>query len=161
MSSVNQRAGSRTKRAVDAWEALFRAQALISRELNQANTWLEVSASEYGVLFELTRWPSGARLCDLQADELLSQPGLSRLVARLERRGLIARANDPEDRRAVRLQLTTAGREVQRRVGLLHAREIVALVRLPDDQLEQLRQLCVQLAEQVGVDQANDQRTTS
>jgi DNA-binding MarR family transcriptional regulator len=40
----------------------------------------------------------------------LSQSALSRLIARLEKEGLVERCMCPEDRRGVRVSLTAAGR---------------------------------------------------
>jgi DNA-binding MarR family transcriptional regulator len=147
MTTQTRTSESRTTLAVQTWEALFRAQARIARSLAQARTWDEVSPHEYGVLYELTRHHMGARLCDLQADELLTQPGISRLVSRLEARGLVERSVDPDDRRATRLRLTSAGRDVQRRVGRQHSLEISALMALPGKDLEALRRLCTELTE--------------
>lgn len=145
MSAVTTRVRASERNAVDAWESLYRAQASIARELLREGTWNEISAREYGILYELTRWPNGARFTDLQADELLTQPGLSRLIARLERRGLIERSHDPEDRRAARLRLTAEGRAVQSRIGAQHTRDVAALMQLDPDGLTQLRNLCDEL----------------
>jgi DNA-binding MarR family transcriptional regulator len=41
--------------------------------------------------------------------ETVSAPGATRIVAELETRGLVARAVDPDDRRAVLIQVTPAG----------------------------------------------------
>jgi len=41
---------TRTRIANEAWEALFRAQATIARELTAADVWGELSPREYGVL---------------------------------------------------------------------------------------------------------------
>lgn len=41
-------------------------------------------------------------------------PGVSRLLGNLERRGLISRTVDPEDRRSTRVSLTDEGRQVCR-----------------------------------------------
>ncbi|MGB4778168.1 MarR family winged helix-turn-helix transcriptional regulator [Microbacterium sp.] len=142
--------------AVRAWESLFRAQASIARELLREGTWNEVSAREYGVLYELTRWPGGARFTDLQADELLTQPGLSRLVGRLEQRGLVARTDDAQDRRAARLRLTDEGRSVQRRLGAQHARDVAALMMLDHEKLDQLRSLCDELVAHIPTAAHND-----
>lgn len=49
------------------------------------------------------------RLTDLVATEQLKQPALTSLVAKLERDGLVSRAPDPSDRRAILLSLTTDG----------------------------------------------------
>jgi DNA-binding MarR family transcriptional regulator len=50
------------------------------------------------------------RVGDLARALLLTVGGTSKLVDRIERAGLIAREPDPDDRRASRVALTTAGR---------------------------------------------------
>lgn len=52
------------------------------------------------------------RLTDLTATEQLKQPALTSLVARLERDGLVSRAPDARDGRAVLLSLTDAGQAI-------------------------------------------------
>ena len=77
---------------------------------------------EYDVLYTLSKCPAPIRLSELNRHVLLSQPALSRLVDRLAARGLVERRPDAGDGRSVRLALTDAGRAVQRRIGLRHAR---------------------------------------
>jgi DNA-binding MarR family transcriptional regulator len=79
---------------------------------------------------------------------LLTQPGMSRLIARLEARGLIERADDPDDKRACRIRLTEAGARAQRQVGARHGRHVAQTMTrtLSREQLEQLRDLCRALA---------------
>ncbi|HLI58395.1 MAG TPA: MarR family transcriptional regulator [Solirubrobacteraceae bacterium] len=72
-----------------------------------------VSLAELGALGALVRRGS-LRICELAADQEMTQPGMTQLVTRLEREGLVARAPDPADRRAVRVLLTEAGRELFR-----------------------------------------------
>ncbi|MEV0108493.1 MarR family transcriptional regulator [Nocardia sp. NPDC050799] len=55
-----------------------------------------------------------ARLTDLTRTEQLTQPGITQLIARLERDGLALRRRDPGDGRAVIVHLTDAGRQVRR-----------------------------------------------
>src|SRR5437773_12153941 len=107
-------ARSNLRLANEAWEALFRAQATIGRELAELDVWGELAPRDYGVLYALSAAPQGLRITELLEDVLLTQPGMSRLIARLEERGLVARADDPDDRRACRVRLT---RSEERRVG--------------------------------------------
>jgi DNA-binding MarR family transcriptional regulator len=86
---------SNTRIANEAWEALFRAQATIGRELAAGGVWAGLVPGEYGVLYALSTAPDGLRLTDLGEDVLLTQSGMSRLVGRLEARGLVRRVNDP------------------------------------------------------------------
>lgn len=130
--------------ANEAWEALFRAQATIGRDLAEGDVWGELAPREYGVLYALSTAPKGLRITELLDDVLLTQPGMSRLIARLEARGLIERADDPDDRRACRLRLTKAGAHAQREIGLAHGRHVAeAMTRgLSREQLVRLRDLC-------------------
>lgn len=136
-----------TKLANAAWEALFRAQKTIEAELYAGDVWGDLIPSDYGVLYALSTAKSGLRMSELGKDVLLSQPGLSRLVARLEARGLIERHPDPDDARASILRLSRAGLHVQRRVGARHGRHVAQALssRLDDGQLTALRDLCEQI----------------
>ena len=55
------------------------------------------------------------RISELAAVERLTQPGMTQLITRLERDGLAERRSDPDDRRAVVVAITPAGRELVRR----------------------------------------------
>ena len=138
---------SRARIANEAWEALFRAQATVHSQLLAADVWDRLSPSEYGVLYALSSAPEGLRITELGEDVLLTQPGMSRLVARLEARGLVQRVPDPDDARASRIRLTAAGVATQRRIGLTHARHVAeAMTRnLDRPELEQLLDLCRRL----------------
>jgi DNA-binding MarR family transcriptional regulator len=139
---------SRTRIANEAWEALFRAQATVARELTAADVWDGLNPREYGVLYALSGAPHGLRITELLGDVLLTQPGISRLIARLEAAGLVERVDDPDDGRACRVRLTDAGVRTQRHVGLRHGRHVAQTMtrRLTDEQLRQLRDLCRALA---------------
>jgi DNA-binding MarR family transcriptional regulator len=135
---------SRTRIANETWEALFRAQATIAQELSAADVWDELSSREYGVLYALSAAPNGMRITELTSDVLLTQPGISRLIARLEAAGLVERLDDPDDGRACRIRLTEAGARAQREVGLRHGRHVAQTMArgLSNEQLLQLRDLC-------------------
>lgn len=98
---------------------------------------------EYGVLYALSSAPVGIRITELGEDALLSDAGISRLVARLHERGLVERREDPTDARAARIVLTPAGVKAQRRVGAALARQVAETMSraLDDDQLRTLRDL--------------------
>ena len=49
------------------------------------------------------------RLADLAAQEFISAPSTTRLIAELERRGLVSRTVDPDDGRAFLIESTPAG----------------------------------------------------
>jgi MarR family transcriptional regulator for hemolysin len=75
-------------------------------------------------------------------------PTLTHHLDRLEKAGLIERARDPKDRRAVQVQLTAAGDELfhhLRKAATSFDRRLRA--GLSDDDLESLRRLLAQLRE--------------
>ena len=148
----------RNKLANEAWEALFRAQATVARDFVARDIWDGLAENEYGVLYALSGALSGLRMSDLGSDVLLSQAGLSRLVARLEAKGLIERSIDPEDGRASMLRLTEAGRGLQRRIGAAHGRHVTERLseQLDDNELAILRDLCLRLVAKTSESSKND-----
>jgi DNA-binding MarR family transcriptional regulator len=78
---------------------------------------------------------------------LLSRSGLSRLVDRLVREGLVERAPCPEDARGTLAVLTPAGLERLRRASVTHLRGVHDHVtsRLDDTELAELARLLTKL----------------
>jgi DNA-binding MarR family transcriptional regulator len=85
---------------------------------------LGVGAPGLGVLLRLAE-ADGLTQAELSRRQRVEAPTMSRMVDRLERDGLVERRADPGDRRASRIALTEAGREVARRgepvIGALDA----------------------------------------
>ncbi len=134
--------------AVDAWEALFRAQVSVLRQLNAEFPSSEISFTEYDVLLNLSRAPERRmRIRDLIPHLLLSQPSVSRLIDRLAARGLVEKLPDENDARGTIVALTADGWELFKRVAVVHADSIARRVggALTPDELEQLAALCRRL----------------
>ncbi len=111
--------------AVDAWEALYRAQVAVLRQLRTEFPAGDTSLTEYDVLFNLSRQDGHAlRIRDLNKHLLLTQPSVSRLLDRLVARGLVEKGGDPGDARGTVVTLTPAGLAEFRRVGAQHSRSI-------------------------------------
>jgi len=111
--------------SVVAWEALFRAQVSVLRQLNAEFPTGELSLNEYDVLFNLSRqldWRT--RIRDLNRHLLLTQPSVSRLVDRLVGRDLVTKEADPGDGRGTVVRLTHEGYDLYRKVGVQHAEAI-------------------------------------
>jgi DNA-binding MarR family transcriptional regulator len=64
---------------------------------------------------------AGQRIGDLTGPIRLSQPALSRAVARLAGRGFLTRSGSPADARCVLVTLTPAGRDVLATAAGVHA----------------------------------------
>ena len=127
--------------SVTAWEALFRAQVSVLRQLNAEFPTGELSFNEYDVLFNLSRQPDRAlRIRDLNRHLLLTQPSVSRLVDRLVGRELVRKEPDPGDGRGTVVCLTDEGYTLYRRVAAVHAKSISNRVgaALDADEMRQL-----------------------
>ncbi|MGZ8804608.1 MAG: MarR family winged helix-turn-helix transcriptional regulator [Microbacterium sp.] len=133
--------------AIDAWESLFRAQHEVFDEISCDFDETTLTQAEYDVLLTVTRGEGmTARLRDVTANMLISQPSVSRLVDRMAVRGLISKCPDPEDGRGALVRATADGAAEFRRVASAHGRSIAErMSRLDDDELAQLRDLTAKL----------------
>ena len=94
-----------------AWRAYLRAHATITRAL-EAELVAEqrLSLAAYDVLVQLAEAPERRlRMTELADAVLLSRSGVTRLVDRLERAGLVTRGRVADDGRGVAARLTDAG----------------------------------------------------
>ena len=134
--------------AAEAWESLFRAQVTLMRRFQADDIWRDLTMREYDVLFTLSRAPGGElRLRDLNEGMLIAQSSLSRMVERLEGRGLVTRSVPPDDARGTLVRLTADGARRQRETGLAHVRTIAEYVgqALEPAEQERLRELADRL----------------
>src|SRR5688572_22027931 len=133
--------------AIDAWESLFRAQHEVFGDINEDFDEETLSQAEYDVLLTVTRGDDmTARLRDVTANMLISQPSVSRLVDRMAARGLISKCADPDDGRGSLVSATAEGAAAFRQVASHHGRSIAErMSRLDDDELAQLRALTAKL----------------
>ena len=109
-----------------AWRAFLRAHSTmlrrIGRDLDEAGL---PPLSWYDVLAALRDAPDGQlRQVELAERVLLSNSGLSRLVDRIEARGLVERTSCPSDRRSFHVRLTPDGREMLELMWPVYARGI-------------------------------------
>jgi len=105
----------RAERAlVDQWRDILGLHARIQCELDRALQPHGLCASDFEVL-DLLSEAEAQGSCSFRVQEIservhLSQSALSRLIARLEKDGLVDRAMCAEDRRGVRVAFTAKGR---------------------------------------------------
>ncbi len=138
---------SKTVSAVDAWEALFRAQVIVLRELG-AQFPEDLSLNEYDVLFALSQQSERRlRIRNLTEHMFITQPSISRMIDRLAARGLVTKAPDPSDARGIIVEMTDTGFALFRRVAAHHMKSITTRVGgvLNDDELAELTRLCTKL----------------
>ena len=120
-------AASRTRRGVAAapvgeWRQLLDRHAKVSCALEKSlQDEHAIGLSEFEILDRLVDANCGKyRMTDLAQDIYLSQSALSRAVARLESDGLVHRNMCDNDRRAIFVCLTDAGRELHQAAKPTH-----------------------------------------
>lgn len=133
--------------AVAAWESLFRAQHEVFRDISGDFCDDDLTQAEYDVLLTVTRGDGhAARLRDVTANMLISQPSVSRLVDRMVARGLTSKCPDPHDGRGAIVRATDAGLAAFRRIATAHGRAIAERMSvLTDDELAHLQALTTKL----------------
>lgn len=139
-----------------AWRGFLRTHSAMSRELDAELAAAHgLPLSSYEVLLFLADGPGGSmRMAELADSVLLSRSGLTRLVDRLERDGLVRRESCPGDARGLNAVITDAGRErfhTARRTHLAGVRSRY-LDRLTDDEKHFLGSLWDRLSEDSGRD---------
>ena len=112
MSTIASETGPLTDRELRAWRGLLRAHALMVKHLDaELEATHGLALTSYEVLLHLHKSQDGKmRMCDVAESVLLSRSGLTRLVDRLERDGLVERVSCPDDARGAYARLTDAGR---------------------------------------------------
>ena len=105
-----------------AWRGLLRVHATLAKELDaELEAGHQLPLSSYDVLTTLADRPEGRmRMCDLADAVVLSRSGLTRLVDRLEREGLIERVQCTSDARGAYAVLTATGEGRLRAAQALH-----------------------------------------
>jgi len=98
--------------ALELWAALLRITNTIHARVSEDLGELGITPEEVELLIRLSRAPNESlRMVEVSRSLLLSKSGVTRLVDRLELRGLVERTACPEDRRVVYTTLTDQGRQ--------------------------------------------------
>jgi DNA-binding MarR family transcriptional regulator len=110
--------------AVALEQVFMAAVGVTAVALNQARESQDLTVVQWRALV-LLRSPGGLRVGELASGLGMSLPSASRLVTRLERRGLVRSERAVDDRRATVVTITDEGRRVRaavvaRRQALLH-----------------------------------------
>jgi DNA-binding MarR family transcriptional regulator len=118
------------ERQQSAWRTYLAMNAQLTARLNrQLQEDSELSLADYDVLVQLTDRDEGlARVLELARDLQWEKSRLSHHLSRMERRGLIARQECPEDARGAFVVLTPAGRQAIRQAAPRHRATVRALV---------------------------------
>ena len=126
----------------DAWGGFLRTYAQINRLVEEdLQECARLTHIEFEVLLRLS-WAESQRLRvqDLAAQSILTRSGVSRVVERLEKAGLVTRESASEDRRGAYAVLTEAGAERFRTAADAHMAYVrrIFLGLFTEDELKQM-----------------------
>jgi DNA-binding MarR family transcriptional regulator len=141
---------SPTRDQLAAWRAFLRAHASITRALEvELLAEQDLPLASYDVLVQLAEAPDRRlRMTELADAVLLSRSGVTRLVDRLEKGGLVARCPVESDGRGVAARLTDAGLDRLRTASRTHLRGVAHhfVARLDEADLRVLERISRHLA---------------
>jgi DNA-binding MarR family transcriptional regulator len=133
--------GGREGLALSVWVRLLKVHALLMREVRR-RVPEDLTLPQFDVLVQLARREAGMTPGELTRELLVTAGNVTGIVERLAGVGLVERRPVPEDRRAVRVRLTTRGRRLMRRAIPRHRRDVDALLEgVPTQDLASLRDL--------------------
>jgi DNA-binding MarR family transcriptional regulator len=143
MASRSARGAARGAREEEAFVSLLRATDRLQRRIVELFKREDLSLTQYNVLRILRGAGPGGLSCGEVAGRMITRdPDVTRLLDRLEHRGLVVRTREARDRRVVRTRITNAGLELLTRLdepvrglhleqlGHLGARRLAELVAL-------------------------------
>jgi DNA-binding MarR family transcriptional regulator len=110
--------------AADLDRIAIGAVGLTTRALAMADTGFELTFPQWRAILVVGEDPDGARVGEVATRVGVTLPATSRLLRRLERRGLTTLATDSVDRRATRVRLTTRGNDIRSSI-LAHRRAVL------------------------------------
>ncbi len=88
---------------------LLRTTDILSRRLIPVLKSVDLSATQYNVLRILRGAPAGLACGEIAGRMITRDPDVTRLLDRLEKRGLISRSRETRDRRTVMTRITPDG----------------------------------------------------
>ena len=142
MTSTSHPVGELTGTELGAWRGLLRVHSALVRELDaELDAAHDLPLSSYDVLIYLQTAPGKRlRMAELADSVLLSRSGVTRLVDRLEREGLIVRDTCTSDGRGLYAVLTDEGEAMLARARPTHLAGVRErfLRHFSEDELRQL-----------------------
>ena len=106
--------------------ALIRVNSKMGRALKKHLEQFNISGAEYGIIRNLGE--AALTLSELSQRLLRVNSNTTAMIDGLERKGLVERIRDGEDRRVIRVKLTAAGLKLRDKVVPLHNDYIAKLL---------------------------------
>lgn len=120
---------SDTKLELKVWLRLLTCTTLIEREVRQSlRERFNTTIARFDLLSQLDRAPRGLTMGELSSRLMVTNGNVTGLTDALVREGLVSRAPEPDDRRSLRIRLTSAGKQFFDAMTPVHERWIDRLM---------------------------------
>ena len=136
------------------WLRLLACRSDIEKQIRaRLRKHVGMTLARFDYLAQLHRHPDGLRMSALSRYLMVTGGNVTGLTDELEKDGLVAREDDPDDRRSYRVRLTPVGRKAFERMAREHEGWVIELFAGLDGEPKQalyegLGRLRVQLAQQ-------------
>lgn len=132
-------------RALNAYVKLMRAAESVSLRMHGHLAHAGVTVSQFGVL-EALHHLGPLSQADIAKKILKSSGNITMVIDNLEKRGLVKRERDPDDRRSYAVRLTASGKKMIGEIFPRHAEQIIqGMSVLSSAEQEMLGSLCRKL----------------
>jgi len=114
--------------ALKLWLRLLSCTNLVEAQIrHRLRAHFGTTLPRFDLLAQLERHPAGLNMSELSRRLMVSGGNVTGLTDQLEKEGLVARTDDPEDRRAYTVKLTAAGRTRFARMAAMHEQWAIEL----------------------------------
>jgi DNA-binding MarR family transcriptional regulator len=114
--------------ALKLWLRLLSCTNMVEAQVrNRLRAQFGTTLPRFDLLAQLERHPSGLKMSELSRRLMVSGGNVTGLTDQLEKEGLVARTDDPEDRRTYTVKLTAAGRTRFARMAAVHEQWVIEL----------------------------------
>jgi DNA-binding MarR family transcriptional regulator len=114
--------------AVKLWLRLLSCTNLVEAEIRgRLRKEFGITLPRFDLMAQLERNPGGLKMNELSRRLMVSGGNVTGLTDQLEKEGLVARSDDPGDRRAYTVKLTPAGRTLFARMAAVHEQWVIEL----------------------------------
>ena len=152
-ADAETRVGTDDHAALRVWLRMLATTTLIEGHVRHLlQTGFATTLPRFDLMAQLERTPAGLKMNELSRRMMVTGGNVTGITDLLERDGFVARTIDPDDRRAFRVRLTSAGRKAFRAMAESHERWIIGAFRTLDQgDLTQLADLLARIRAHVRV----------
>ena len=116
-------------RALRIWLRLLTCTQLIERRVRSGlREQFATTLPRFDLMAQLERYPEGLKMNELSRLLMVTGGNVTAIVDQVEKEGLVGRLEEPADRRAFRIRLTSAGRKTFAEMARAHEEWVVELL---------------------------------